>query len=69
MPRRSRFGRGLLLVLALFALALGAYRFRADLAAEVPAAAPALQAYGAWVDGLREDVEQRVAPLRPGGGA
>jgi predicted Zn finger-like uncharacterized protein len=60
----SRFAHGFALVLVLFALALGAYRFRDDLAARLPAAAPALAAYGDWVDGLRERLEPRLAPLR-----
>jgi predicted Zn finger-like uncharacterized protein len=64
-PRpRSRFPHGLALVLVLFALALGAYRFGDDLAARLPAAAPALSAYGDWVDALRERLEPRLAPLR-----
>jgi predicted Zn finger-like uncharacterized protein len=60
----SRFAHGLALVLVLFALALGAYRYGDALAARLPAAAPALSAYGAWVDGLRERLEPHLAPLR-----
>ena len=63
-PARSRFGSGLLLVLLLAALALAAYRYRAPIAAEVPAAAPALAAYGDAVDDLRTELEARLAPLR-----
>ena len=63
----NHFARGLVLVLALFALALGAYRFRADIAARLPAAAPALLAYGDWVDGARDALERRLGPLRSRG--
>ena len=54
---RSRFGAGLLVALVLFGLALAAYAYRPQIAARVPAAAPALEAYGTAVDGLREDLE------------
>jgi hypothetical protein len=62
-PPRSRFGRGLLLALALFAAALGVYRYSFELAARLPAIAPALEAYAGAVDRLRE----AMAPERPGG--
>jgi predicted Zn finger-like uncharacterized protein len=64
----SRFGHGLVLVLAIFAAAFAAYRFRGEIAAQVPAARPALEAYGAEVDALRDRVEGYLAPLRPSGG-
>jgi predicted Zn finger-like uncharacterized protein len=60
----SRFAPGLLLVLVLFGIALGAYAYRAELAARVPAAGPTLEGYGAWVDGLRDDLEKHLAGLR-----
>ena len=61
---RSRFGAGLLLALVLFGLALAAYAYRPEIAARVPAAAPALDAYGEAVDGLREDLEAGFDELR-----
>jgi predicted Zn finger-like uncharacterized protein len=62
-PRR--FGRGLLLALALGALALAGYHYRDRIADEVPVAAPALAAYGEAVDDLRAEVDERViSPLR-----
>lgn len=50
----SRFGHGLVLALVVVALAAAAYLWRAPIAAQVPAAAPALAAYGDLVDDLRE---------------
>lgn len=50
----SRFGHGLVLALVVMALAAAAYLWRAPIAAQVPAAAPALAAYGDLVDDLRE---------------
>ncbi len=61
---RSRFGAGLLLALVLFGLALAAYAYRPEIVARVPAAAPALDAYGEAVDGLREDLEAGFDELR-----
>ncbi len=63
-PARSRFGTGLLLVLVLAALAFAAYLYRGPLAAQAPAAAPALTAYGTAVDDLRTALEQKLAPFR-----
>lgn len=63
-PPPSRFGRGLALALVLFGVALGAYLWRADIAARVPAAAPALDAYGETVDDLRLELAQRIDDLR-----
>ena len=63
-PARSRFGTGLLLVLLLAALAFAAYLYRDPLAAQVPAAAPALTAYGTAVDDLRTTLEEKLAPFR-----
>lgn len=56
----SRFGRGLLLALGLFGLALSAYVWRADLATRLPAAAPALDAYGRAVDDLRLELDRQI---------
>ncbi|MFO1144606.1 MAG: zinc-ribbon domain-containing protein [Amaricoccus sp.] len=61
---RSRFGAGLLLAVLLAALAFAAYQQRSMLAAGVPAAAPALEAYGDAVDDARTAVEAQLAPLR-----
>ncbi len=67
-PSRSRFGRGLLLALALCLIALGAYVYRDAIVARVPAAQPALSAYAETVDQLRERLEQHLAPFRPDAG-
>lgn len=64
VPQPSRFGRGLLLAVVLFGLALAAYAWRAELAARVPAAAPALEAYGRTVDGLRLELDRAIDDLR-----
>jgi hypothetical protein len=68
-PARSRFLRGLLLVLGPALLAFGAYRFGPEIAARAPAAAPALEAYGDMIDDVRDDIEDRIAEFRqqPGG--
>lgn len=52
----SRFGHGLLLALAVVALAAAVYLWRAPIAVQVPAAAPTLDAYGDLVDDLREAI-------------
>lgn len=59
-PVRSRFVRGLLLAVAVFALALVAYRGHTPIAAGVPAAAPALDAYVGAIDALRREVATRL---------
>jgi predicted Zn finger-like uncharacterized protein len=64
-PPRSRFLRGLMIVLVPTLLAFGAYRFGGEIAARVPAAAPALDAYEDFVDDLREDIERRLGDYRP----
>jgi predicted Zn finger-like uncharacterized protein len=56
-PPRSLFLQGLLVALVIFGLALAAYVYRAPLAAEIPAAAPALARYARLVDELRERIE------------
>ncbi len=56
LPARSRFGRGLLVALVLFALALALYVFAGDLAARVPSLSRALGVYVDLVDGLRAAV-------------
>ncbi len=64
-PPRNRFASGFLLALVLCGLALAAYIYHAPLAARYPQTAGALEAYGAWVDGVREDVQalrERVLP-------
>jgi len=66
-PPESRFLRGFLLVPVVALLALGAYRFGPEIAARVPAAEPALDAYAGTLDGWREEIERRIAGLRPGG--
>jgi predicted Zn finger-like uncharacterized protein len=63
-PRpRSRFLQGLMVALVIFGLALAAYVWRAPIAAELPAAAPALDRYASFVDELRARIEAyRDAP-------
>ena len=63
---RSQALPGFLLVLALAVLAWALYRFEAEIAATVPAAAPALDAYATTVDGWRTEIEDVIAPYRPG---
>ncbi len=64
-PSRSRFGLGLLVALVIAAVGFLAYLRQTELAAAVPAAAPALAAYGAAVDDLRDAIEADVvAPVR-----
>jgi predicted Zn finger-like uncharacterized protein len=65
-PSRSRFAHGLVLALALAALALTAYLYRQPIAARVPEAAPALAAYGEAIDRWRAGVEGHLGRFRPG---
>ena len=60
----GRFGLGLAVALLLFLLALGAYVQRREIAAALPASGPALESYSGAVDGLRDRLEARIAPLR-----
>jgi predicted Zn finger-like uncharacterized protein len=62
----NRFWPGLALALILFLLALGAYDFRQEIAAELPEAGPALDGYAAAVDDLRDRLEPYLQPLRDG---
>jgi predicted Zn finger-like uncharacterized protein len=62
-PAPSRFGRGLLVALLLFAAALGGYLWRGHIAEAVPAAAPALATYGRLVDDARLGLAQRIEEL------
>ncbi len=64
MPPVSRFGRGLLVALALGGVAIATYVWRAPLAATAPPAASALEAYGAAIDGAREWLDQHLTPSR-----
>jgi hypothetical protein len=64
-PPRSRFGLGLAVALVLAGAAFVGYLRQVELAAAVPAAAPALEAYGDLVDDLRDEVDaDLVQPLR-----
>lgn len=63
-PKRSGFGRGLLVVLILLGIAVGVYVWRAPIAASVPAVAPALGAYGRAVDDLRMKLDEAVEGFR-----
>lgn len=59
-PSRSRFGRGLAVALACFAVALLAYVYADRLAVWAPPLAPAVGAYVDFVDTLRDAVATRV---------
>ena len=59
-PPESRFVRGFLFVVIPALIAFGVYRFADPLAAAVPAAEPALDAYAATIDGWRAAIEQRI---------
>ncbi len=61
---RSRFLHGFVLALALALLAFAAYRFEAEIAAAVPAAGPALDAYAATIDDQRAAIEELIDDLR-----
>lgn len=68
-PAPSRFGRGVLAALVIFALALGGYLWRGELSETLPAAGPALDAYGRVVDGLRVALDEQFERFRGGGTA
>lgn len=57
---RSRFALGLGLVLGVFAVMLAAYRAHEPIAAQIPAAAPALEAYVGAIDAVRADLSDRL---------
>jgi predicted Zn finger-like uncharacterized protein len=61
-PGESRFRTGMLVALALFALALGSYAGREAIVDTVPAAGPALDGYAGAVDDLRERIDAIIAP-------
>lgn len=62
-PRR-RGGLGFALALALAAAAFGLHLGARPLAAQIPAAAPALSAYADQVEALRDGIESTLGPLR-----
>lgn len=67
-PRPDARGQGRLgfaLALALALLGLGLYLGSEGLAAQAPAAAPALQSYAAGIDAARDWIEAALGPLRP----
>jgi hypothetical protein len=64
-PPRSRFLPGLLVVLVPALVAFAAYRFSDEVAATLPAAEPALDAYAAAIDGWRDDLARAMEPYRP----
>ena len=55
--RRHKLAMAGLATLVIFGLAFAAYVYRAPLAAEIPATAPALARYARLVDELRERIE------------
>jgi len=65
-PASGRFGIGLILAPLLFLIGLAVYDSRDAIAESVPAAEPALKAYGNGIDDLRVQAEQWIAPLRAG---
>lgn len=67
-PQPGARGQGRLgfaLALALALLGLGLYLGAEGLAAQAPAAAPALQSYAAGIDAARDWIEAALGPLRP----
>jgi len=60
-PPQSRFAKGLAIVLAAFVVALAVYSFHDLIAARVPRAAPAIEAYVQFVDDIRQQVAERIA--------
>ena len=61
-PEPGRFRTGLVVALALFALALLVYAARDAIVAAVPAVEPALSGYAGAVDGMREGIDRIIAP-------
>jgi predicted Zn finger-like uncharacterized protein len=67
-PQPGARGQGRLgfaLALALALLGLGLYLGSEGLAAQAPAAAPALRSYAAGIDAARDWIEAALGPLRP----
>ncbi len=60
LPPPSRFGRGVMVALLIFAGALALYGFESIVVAQVPALAPAVDAYVGAIDQVRE----ALAPVR-----
>lgn len=58
--KRRGFRRGFLWAVLLILIAVLVYAFKAQIAAALPAADPALSAYVLWVDGLREALDTQV---------
>lgn len=58
----DHFRTGLLVALAIFVFALGAYAARERIVGAVPATEPALSGYAGAVDGLRQRIDRIVEP-------
>ena len=61
-PEPGRFRTGLVVALALFALAFLVYAARDAIVATVPAVEPVLSGYAGAVDGMREGIDRIIAP-------
>nr|WP_136443164.1 zinc-ribbon domain-containing protein [Pacificoceanicola onchidii] len=57
------FARGFFLIVVLMAVALAIYVFAPQISASVPQAAPAMDGYVSWVDGLRIALDEQVTGL------
>lgn len=63
-PPRSRFLRGMLIVLVPALVAFGAYRYHGEIASRFPEAEPALDGYTGFVDDLRDEVQGQIDAFR-----
>ncbi len=66
-PVKSRFGQGFFMAVALFAVALLIYLFRAQLAVAVPGLESALTAYAGFIDNIRGIFQDAIGKLTGGG--
>jgi predicted Zn finger-like uncharacterized protein len=62
-PRGGGFARGFFLVILLAAAAIAVYAMAPQISASLPAVAPALEGYVAFVDGLRIWLDGQITPL------
>ena len=66
-PKKSRFGQGFMLAMAIFLVALLLYLFRAPIITAIPALEPALTSYAGMIDGLRLTFQETIGKMTGAG--